>query len=130
MSSQGRKPNGAPHEAGTTTRIIPTARAPTGGKGKFRGRLSRDVLRHASSGPTAVRNNKSSANGTITLLKKGGPTVILWPWIHSESTGNSVPHSATKQISRNNTLLNRKLDSRETTASSRCTLRTYAPLRT
>src|SRR5258707_3663874 len=108
MSSQGRKPNGAPQEAGTTTRIIPAARAPTVGHRKFRRRLSKDVLRHASNGPTAVRNNKSSAKGTITLLKKGGPTVILWPWIHSESTGNSVPHSATKQISKNKTLLNRK----------------------
>src|SRR5579864_1873531 len=121
-SCQGRIPKIEPQAGGVAMRKIPTASAPRAGHKKFRLRLSREVLRHASSGPTAVSNNKSNANGTATLLKNGGPTVILCPCTHSERTGNSVPHSTVKQISRNSQLLNRKLDSREISDSRRCSV--------
>ena len=45
-----------------------TATAPTVGQTKLRFRLSNDVLRHASSGPTAVRIRSSSATGIATRL--------------------------------------------------------------
>src|ERR1051326_6273650 len=123
MSSHGLMPKGPPQAGGVATRNIPTPSAPTLGHRKFLLRLSREDLRQASKGPTAVRNKRINANGTVTLLKKGGPTVILCPCTHSESIGNRVPHRATKKISRNKTLLNKKLDSREISDSNRCSVR-------
>src|ERR1051326_5573511 len=90
---------------------------------KLRFRLSTEVLRHASSGPTAVRKSNSIAIGMLTLLKNGGPTVILVPWTASDRTGKSVPHSTAKHEASSRTLLNRKLDSRETSDSSLCSER-------
>src|SRR6185437_9530629 len=115
-------PNGPPQPAGVATKKTPTANAPIAGHKKFRLKLSKDVFRHANSGPTAVSRSKSNANGTATLLKKGGPTVTLCPCTHSDSTGNSVPHNTVKQIKRKSQLLNRKLDSREIIDSSWCSL--------
>ncbi len=46
---------------------------------KLRFRLSTDVLRHASKGPTAVSSKSSKATGMFTRLKNGGPTVTLVP---------------------------------------------------
>src|SRR5207248_10827185 len=103
--------------------VIPTASEPSTGQEKLRLKLSKDVLRQASNGPRAVSSSNSSATGIITRLKNGGPTVILWPWIHSDRTGNRVPQSTVKQAITNNRLLNRKLDSREISASSLCSLR-------
>ena len=74
--------------------------------------------RHASSGPTPVKSSRNSAIGTFTLLKKGGPTLILLPVTHSDSTGNNVPQRMAKHAARRTRLLNRKLDSRETIESS------------
>src|SRR5512138_3382921 len=99
-----------------------TTTAPTNGHMKLRRRLSTEVLRHASSGPTAVSSNKSRATGTFTLLKNGGPTVTFVPCTHSERMGNSVPQSTVKQASSKSRLLNRKLDSRDTRDSSLCSL--------
>src|SRR4029077_869029 len=93
------------------------------GQAKLRRSESNDVLRHASSGPTPVRSNKKSAMGTFTLLKNGGPTLILLFTTHSEITGNSVPQRTAKQAGRRMRLLNRKLDSRETKESSVLSLR-------
>ena len=73
-----------------------------------------DAFRHASSGPTPVRNSRKIAIGTLTLLKNGAPTVILLPLYHSESTGNIVPHRTAKQETSSTRLLNRKLLSRDT----------------
>src|ERR1700720_3128109 len=89
---------------------------------KFRLRLSREVLRQASSGPIAVSNKSSKATGTATRLKNGGPTVTLCPCTNSDKIGNNVPHSMVKQRVSKRRLLNRKLDSRETSASSLCSL--------
>ena len=88
------------------------------GTRKFFRRLAREVLRQAKSGPTPVRNSKSRPMGMLTLLKKGAPTLILTPWTASEITGNNVPQSTAKQAASNSRLLNRKLDSRETSESS------------
>src|SRR5947207_9500263 len=115
MSFQGRIP--------TTISPAPIASAPSAGHRKLRFRLSTEVLRHASSGPTAVSSKSSNATGTFTRLKNGGPTVTLFPWTHSDSTGNSVPHSTVKQAKSRSKLLNRKLDSREISDSSLCSLR-------
>src|SRR5204862_3028116 len=99
------------------------ASAPSGGHRKLRCRLSTEVLRHASSGPTAVSSKSSNASGTFTRLKNGGPTVTLFPCTHSDSTGNSVPHNTVKQATSRSKLLNKKLDSREINDSSLCSLR-------
>ena len=68
--------------------------------------------------------------GTFTRLKNGGPTVTFDPVTHSESTGNSVPHSTAKHDTSSTRLLNRKLDSRETSDSRRCSLFSVSRLRT
>src|SRR5712692_9900419 len=114
MSFQGRTP--------TTISTTPIAIAPNAGHRKLRFRLSIEVLRHARSGPTAVSSKSSNATGTLTRLKNGGPTVTLFPWTHSDRTGDSVPHSTVKQATSRSRLLNRKLDSRETSDSSLCSL--------
>src|SRR5713101_3454596 len=102
---------------------IPDSTPMITGQAKLRRSASNDVLRHASSGPTPVSSNKKSAIGTFTLLKNGGPTLILLPTTHSDSTGKSVPHRTAKQAARRMRLLNRKLDSRETSESSVLSLR-------
>src|SRR5271166_2420195 len=101
---------------------IAVSRPSTVGHSRFRFRLSEDVLRHASNGPTPVKKTRNNPIGTLTRLKNGGPTVTFDPVTHSESTGNSVPHSTAKQATSSTRLLNRKLDSRETSDSSRCSL--------
>ncbi len=88
------------------------------GQPKFRFRLSVDVFRHASSGPTPVKNSSSSPMGIFTLLKNGAPTLMRSPVIHSEKTGNSVPERIAMHETNRIRLLNRKLDSRETIESS------------
>src|SRR5881409_150478 len=111
-------PNGEPQLTGVAIKNAAIARAPTVGQRKFLFRLSTDVLPQHSNGPTAVSNSTSNATGIMTRLKKGGPTVILCPWTQSERIGKSVPQSTAKQATTNSRLLNRKLDSRETSDSS------------
>src|SRR6516225_7199710 len=96
---------------------------------KFRRKLSSDVCRHASSGPTPVSSTRNRPIGTFTRLKNGGPTVTLLPVTHSDSTGNSVPHSTAKHDTSSTRLLNKKLDSRDTSESSRCSLFNVSRLR-
>src|SRR5579872_3991112 len=105
------------------TSRIPMASAPSAGVLKLRFRLSQEVLRHANKGPRAVSRSKSNATGMLTRLKNGGPTVTLVPCTHSEIFGNSVPHKIVKQATRKSRLLNKKLDSREISDSSLCSLR-------
>src|SRR5437660_2037973 len=105
-----------------STSATAASTASSAGMPKLRFRLSSEVLRQASSGPTAVSSSKRIAMGTFTRLKNGGPTVNLLPCTHSERIGNSVPHSTAKQETNRRRLLNRKLDSRETSDSSRCSL--------
>src|ERR1700730_1449857 len=102
---------------------IPEATPIITGQAKLRRSESNDVLRHASNGPTPVSKSRNKAMGTCTLLKNGGPTLILLPTTHSESTGKSVPHRTAKQAARRMRLLNKKLDSRETSESSALSLR-------
>ena len=56
--------------------------------------------------------------GMFTRLKNGASTLIFSPVTASEITGNSVPQSTAKQLASRIRLLNRKLDSRESTLSS------------
>src|SRR5436853_6249211 len=84
------------------------------GQRKFRFKLFVDARRHASSGPTPVRNMRKMAIGTFTLLKNGGPTVIFEPVTASEMIGNIVPQKTAKQAASRIRLLNMKLLSRET----------------
>src|SRR5208283_3838344 len=60
--------------------------------------------------------------GMATRLKKGGPTVTLCPCTNSDRIGKNVPHKMVKQTTSRRRLLNRKLDSRETSDSSLCSL--------
>src|SRR5271163_4254268 len=96
----------------------PPVKPVASGQAKLRFRLSAEVLRQASSGPTPVRNNSSKPMGTFTLLKNGAPTLIRELDSHSEKTGNNVPESTAMQDTSRIKLLKRKLDSRETMASS------------
>ncbi len=123
-------PKGPPQDRGDTSRKITAPMEQRAGKRKFRFRLSIDVLRQASSGPSAVSSSSMSATGTFTRLKNGGPTVTLVPCTASLSTGNSVPHNTVKQATSRIRLLNRKLDSRETSDSSLCSLLRCPRLRT
>src|SRR5208282_6122612 len=96
----------------------PTSAPPARGQAKLRRRLSSEVRRQASSGPTPVKNSRKRPMGMFTLLKKGAPTLILLPVKASEMTGKSVPQRTAKQAARRIKLLKRKLDSRETMESS------------
>src|SRR5439155_17448293 len=88
------------------------------GTAKFRLKLSSDVFRQESKGPNAVRTKRPRKIGMVTRLKNGGPTVTLVPCTHSDKRGKRVPHRMVKHAASSSRLLNRKLDSRETTASS------------
>src|SRR5262245_7468834 len=87
------------------------------GHRKLRFKLPVDAFRHASSGPTPVRNIRKIAIGTSTLLKNGEPTVIVTPLPASEITGNIVPQNTAKHAASRIRLLNMKLLSRDTTDS-------------
>ena len=100
------------------------------GHRKLRRKLSSEVLRHASNGPMPVSSSRNIAIGTLTRLKNGGPTVTFVPVTHSDSTGNNVPHKTAKHETSSTRLLNRKLDSRDTSDSSRCSLLSVSRLRT
>src|ERR1700722_11210306 len=102
---------------------IPAKTPPATGHLKFRHRLSMEVRRQASSGPTPVSNKRNSAMGIFTLLKNGGPTLMRLLVNHSEKTGNNVPQKTAKHAASSTKLLNRKLDSRETSESSWLSLR-------
>ena len=91
---------------------------PMPGHWKFLRRLSIDVRRHANSGPTPVRNSRNRPIGTISRLNQTASRLIFSLENFSESTGNMVPQSTAKQLASRIRLLNRKLDSRETTLSS------------
>src|SRR5215470_12656667 len=93
---------------------MPEAKAMIAGERKFRLRLLGDALRHASKGPTPVKNTRNTAIGTLTLLKNGGPTVIFDPVTASEIIGKTVPQNTAKQAASRIRLLNMKLLSRET----------------
>src|SRR5215469_9550329 len=54
-----------------------TTKDSAAGMVKLRFTLANDVLPQASNGPTAVRNTRTNPIGIVTLLKKGGPTLIL-----------------------------------------------------
>src|ERR1700688_3687812 len=98
--------------------MAPAMRSLNSGQPKLRFRLSSEVLRHASSGPTPVRNKSNKPMGIFTLLKNGVPTLMRSPVNHSEKTGNSVPDRTATQDTSKIKLLKRKLDSRETMESS------------
>src|SRR5215510_2952449 len=94
--------------------MTPAPNAMTAGHKKFRFKLFVDAFRHASSGPTPVKNIRKIAMGTFTLLKNGALTVILTPFTASEITGNIVPQNTAKHAASRIRLLNMKLLSRET----------------
>ena len=80
-------------------------------------RLSTELRRHAISGPTPVSSIRNKPMGMFTRLKNGASTLIFSPVTASEITGNSVPHRIAKQLASRIRLLNRKLDSRDSTLS-------------
>src|SRR5580704_19294 len=94
-----------------------TAPATVGHRNDLR-RLSNELFRHAINGPTPVSSSRNIAIGILILLKNGASTLIFSPVNFSEMTGNSVPHRIAKQLASRTRLLNRKLDSRDSTLSS------------
>src|ERR1700730_1307743 len=101
--------------AKTTT---PASKAIISGQPKLRFKLSVEVLRQASKGPTPVRNRSSKPMGILTLLKNGAPTLMREPENHSENTGKRVPERTAMQETNRIKLLNKKLDSRDTIESN------------
>ncbi len=79
-------------------------------------------FRHESSGPSAVRNSSAKKYRDRHAIEEWWPDRDLGPCTHSEISGNSVPHRIVKHAASSSRLLNRKLDSRETSASSRFSL--------
>ena len=65
-----------------------------------------------------VSASSSSPSGTFTVLKNGGPTVILVPRTASERIGKSVPQSTANAMPTNSRLLYRNAASRLTMLSS------------
>src|SRR5258706_7615520 len=107
---------------------MPRTNPETAGHRKLRRNPSSDVLRQANSGPTPVKNSRNNPTGMFTLLKNGAPTLIFCPCTASEITGNNVPERTAKQAASRTRLLNRKLDSRDTSDSSLFSLRRYPRL--
>ena len=103
-----------PSEARSAATTTP---APTG-KANWRWRFCTEAFRHAMSGPMPVSPSSRRPSGTFTLLKKGGPTVILVPRTASERIGKSVPHSTENAMPTNSRLLKRNAASRLTIDSS------------
>src|SRR5260370_8008846 len=103
-----------------STTISPTAtnKDSAAGMVKLRLRLANDVLPQASNGPTPVKKTRNNPIGIVTLLKNGGPTLILYPRTASERMGKSAPQRIANGTANNTRLLNKKLDSRETSDSS------------
>src|SRR6516164_5367279 len=96
---------------------------------KLRRRLSIEVRRQANSGPAPVKNSRKRPMGTMRRLYQSASSEILSPVAYSEITGNRVPQRTAKQLASRIRLLNRKLDSRETTLSSFTSLLRYGRLR-
>src|SRR5262249_49663844 len=119
-----------------TINATATSKESADGMVKLRFTLANDVLPQASNGPTAVRNIRTNPIGIVTLLKNGGPTLILYPRTQSERIGKSVPDSMANVTASSTRLLNKKLDSRETTdprlfSAARCLwLTTYVTRQT
>ena len=65
--------------------------------------------------PDAGQSSSRRPSGTFTLLKNGGPTVILVPRTASDRIGNRVPHSTEKATPTQQQLLKRNAASRELT---------------
>ena len=97
-----------PSATSSTATTTPTV----SGVANCRFRFDTDALRHAMSGPIPVSASSKSPSGMLTVLKNGGPTVILWPVTHSDSTGKSVPHSTAKAMPQSTRLLYRNAASR------------------
>src|ERR1700739_1608155 len=96
----------------------PQSRPTITGQPKLRFRLSPEVLRQASNGPTPVRNRIARPTGIMILLKNGAPTLMREPESPSEMTGKRVPERTAMHATRKSKLLKRKLDSRETMEAS------------
>src|SRR3972149_4762675 len=87
------------------------------GKRKLRLRLASDAFRQARSGQRPITRSRASPMGTLTWLKKGAPTLMFTPRTASEIMGKIVPRKPEKAAPTRIRLLNRKLDSRETSES-------------
>src|SRR5258708_8401134 len=74
--------------------------------------LSVDVFRHASNGPTPVKNSSRNPSGMFTLLKNGAPTLIREPLRYSEKTGKTVPETTATHATSTTKLLKRTRASR------------------
>src|SRR5580765_4755003 len=94
-----------------------TTSAAVGHKNESRRLVSVD-FRHASNGPSPVRNSRTRPIGSIHLLKNGGPTVSRVPVTASLSVGNIVAKATKNAQNSRIQLLTRKAASRETHESS------------
>jgi hypothetical protein len=81
-------------------------------------RLVSDDLRHASSGPTPVRNSRTKPIGTIHLLKNGAATVSRSPVTASRNVGNMVANRTNSAENSSTQLLTMNAASRDIHESS------------
>ena len=75
------------------------------------------VLRHGSTGATAIKNSSSSPTGMVMRSKNGVPTLIRSPLSASTISGNTVPSSTTRANTPNSRLLARNEASRDSAES-------------
>ena len=94
-----------------------TSASPTGKRNESR-RFESVDLRHASNGPTPVRNSSTKPIGTIHLLKNGAATVRRWPVMASLSVGNMVANSTNSAANNSTQLLTMNAASRDIHESS------------
>src|ERR1700744_6257529 len=99
-------------------RAMEGARPGIPGFWELRRRILSEVRRQAKRGPTPVRKSRNNPMGTMRRLYQSKSSEILLLVKYSEIFGKSVPQRTEKQLARRMRLLNRKLDSRETTLSS------------
>src|SRR5262249_51193298 len=97
---------------------MPAANPLSSGTEKSRLRLLALARRQAITGPTPVRNSKSTPKGPFTLLKNGGPPGDFSPPPPFDQTGKTVPQKVAKARPTNTQLFNRKAASRESSESS------------
>src|SRR3954469_13149051 len=114
----------AKHSPDDHTRTPSAARTPAvttasaTGKTNESRRLESVDLRHASSGPTPVRNSRTKPIGTIHLLKNGAATVSRWPATASLNVGNIVANRTKRAENSSTQLLTMNAASRDIHESS------------
>jgi hypothetical protein len=79
--------------------------------------------RQAMTGPMPLSRTSASVSGTVKRSNSGGPSARFSPVTASAMSGKNVRNRITNAIATSTTLLKRKIASRESMESSRCSER-------